>query len=175
MISWQVEEVTMDVFIVRHGKAGLPGPAAGDPERELTEQGKEEIEGIARWLASRRIAFDIIATSPLVRARETADIISNILGLEDRQTLWKSLSAGGDPFRAYREVVHQHEGSVILLVGHEPMLSLLISMFITGDQDASISLAKGGIAKIRNVIIEGDQARGELHWLLTPKQVLSMR
>jgi len=164
----------MDVYVLRHGKAGQHLPGGNDSSRALTEKGKEEIEGIAEWLASREISFDLIATSPLVRARETGAIIAAGLGQEKILETWQSLSIGSDPATICQKITEETSLSSLLLVGHEPTLSSLIGLIISANDRAGILLAKGGLAKLRNVTT-GRDIRGELQWLLTSKQVLSMR
>jgi phosphohistidine phosphatase len=165
----------MDVFVLRHGKAGQHVPGGDDSSRALTEKGKEEIEVIAQWMASREFSFDSIVTSPLIRAQETAEIVATGIGDEKKLEIWPSLSLSGDPAAICRKIAEKTGNSSLLLVGHEPALSSLISLIISGNTNAGILLAKGGLARIRNVTIDGDIVRGELHWLLTPRQVISMR
>ena len=74
----------VDLYILRHGKAEAGDLGLEDAERKLTGKGKEEIALIAQWMASRGIKFDLIATSPLKRARETAGIIAASRGLKNR-------------------------------------------------------------------------------------------
>jgi phosphohistidine phosphatase len=165
----------MDVYILRHGKAGEQIPGKNDSSRALTERGKVEIEEIAEWLASREISFDIIATSPLVRARETGTIVAAGTGYYRNPEIWPSLLIGGDPVTICKDIAAKNETSSLLLVGHEPTLSSLIGLLISGDSNAGIQLAKGGLARVRNVTKDGDIVRGKLQWLLTPKQMMIMR
>jgi phosphohistidine phosphatase len=165
----------MDLFILRHGKAGQHIPGKDDAERAMTEKGKEEIAGIARWMAYRQFSFDIIATSPLIRARETAGIVAAELGEEKKIETWPCLSMGEDPGDICRQIARQPGGSVLLLVGHEPTLSMLISLIISGERNTAIVLAKGGLARLRNITTTGDSVRGELQWLLTSKQINAMK
>lgn len=168
----------MDVYILRHGKAGRHLPGGNDSSRALTEKGKEEIDGIAEWMASLEISFDIIATSPLARASETGAIIAAGLGHEKNIETWPSLSIGGDPVTICQKITEEAAMSSLLLVGHEPTLSSLIGLIISGNESAGILLAKGGLARLRDVR-DGMNGRdipgGELQWLLTPRQVLSMK
>ena len=67
-------------------------------------------------------------------------------------------------------ILRHGKASDILLVGHEPLLSSLISRIIAGDENAGIAMTKGGLAKIRDVSF-AERPSGELHWLLTAKQM----
>ncbi len=159
----------MDIFLLRHGKAEDAVQSMADTERRLTKKGREEILAIAHWMASQNLQFDLIAASPLVRSRETAAIVAEALGVE-RLVPWKSLAPGGNPDTVCREIRKYPEDSAILLVGHEPLLSSLIGRIIAGDSGAGIIMTKGGLAKIRN-FSPSDHPSGELHWLLTARQM----
>ncbi|HUW85419.1 MAG TPA: histidine phosphatase family protein [Methanoregula sp.] len=76
----------MDLFILRHGKAGKPSFGHDGPARVLTRKGKDEIKEVARWIKLKKFKFDSIATRPLKRAHETATIIASFLGQEDKLT-----------------------------------------------------------------------------------------
>ena len=129
------------------------------------------MQSIARWIAARRIPFDLVATSPLPRARQSAEIVARACGIEDRLVEWTELAQGHDPrtvlARMHTECESDSCPSTVMIVGHEPGLSTLISHIIAAHDDAGIVLKKGGIAKIRDVSIS-PAVRGELAWLLTP-------
>ena len=159
----------MNLFVLRHGKAEPSSPDGSDSGRALTADGKTEMKHVARWMRSGDYRFDIIATSPLVRSRETAGIVAKSLGREDRIESWDELAPGGDPDSVcYRASQFGNEASV-LIVGHEPDLSTLIGRIICGNGgSAAIVMAKGGLAKIRDFSFTSEPS-GELQWLLTPK------
>ena len=144
-----------------------------DADRRLTKKGREEILAVARWMASQGFRFDLIATSPLVRAQETAEIIAGVLRPEKRVT-WRSLVPDGEPDTVCREISKHPEDSAVLLVGHEPLLSSLIGQIIAGDPGAGIVMTKGALAKIRNFSYT-HRPSGELHWLLTAKQMAGLK
>jgi phosphohistidine phosphatase len=160
----------VDVYILRHGKAEDAGPGMGDADRRLTKRGRDEIAATGRWMAVQELRFDLIAASPFVRAQETATIIADFLGGKDRLTTWKVLAPGGNPESVCRLIGKHPDVRAILLVGHEPLLSALISRIISGNETAAIAMSKGALAKIR----EFSPARnpsGELHWLMTATQM----
>lgn len=158
----------MDVFILRHGKAEEIRPGTGDVVRRLTARGREEIVSVGRWIAAQGICFDLIAASPLARAQETAAIVADALGQKDRLVTWKVLAPGGNPDSVCLMIGKHKDARAILLVGHEPLLSVLISRIISGEKTAAITLSKGSLAKIREFTNPGNPS-GELHWLLTAK------
>jgi len=163
----------MNLYILRHGKAGHPS-GQDDATRALTAEGRREIRKIGRWMRKEKIRFDTIATSPLVRARETAEIVARALAQKDRLEVWDELGPGGDPDTICYHAVQEGKDAAVLLVGHEPDLSGLIGRIITGGGRASLALTKGGCAKIRSLMYE-KRPSGELQWLLTPSQMIAMR
>jgi phosphohistidine phosphatase len=146
---------------------------ANDSARKLTRAGISEIRKAARWMKKKNLRFDAVATSPLARAYETAGIVAKSLDLKDRLEVWDELAPGGDPDTTCYHASQAGKDASVILVGHEPDLSRLISRIITGGDTASLILARGGLAKIRNFSF-GDKPYGELQWLLTPKQILDM-
>jgi phosphohistidine phosphatase len=122
----------------------------------------------------KKIRFDIIATSPLIRAHETAEIVARTLGRKDRLTVWEELAPDGDPDTICYHAAQFGARATILIIGHEPSLSTLISRIISGDDTVSLVLAKGGLAKIRNFSFD-TRPSGDLQWLLTPGQIMGMR
>ncbi|WP_292420065.1 phosphohistidine phosphatase SixA [Methanoregula sp.] len=160
----------MDIYILRHGKAEDSPPEGGDASRRLTKKGSEEIVGIGLWMAAQDLEFDLIAASPLARAQETAAIIAGVLDCKKRPLSWDVLVPGSEPDAVCHEISRHAKSSAILLVGHEPLLSSLISRIISGNEDAGIAMTKGALAKIRDVSFT-ERPSGELHWLLTAKQM----
>jgi phosphohistidine phosphatase len=160
----------VDVFILRHGKAEEPGHGITDGRRKLTRKGHDEIIAVADWMAAQGLEFDLIAASPLDRAQETAAIVAEVLDIPERLVTWKALVPGGDPDTVCHEI-HRHAGAGdVLLVGHEPLLSSLIGRIIAGDSGAGIVMTKGALAKIRDFSFTAHPS-GELHWLITAKQM----
>jgi phosphohistidine phosphatase len=160
----------VDVFIIRHGKAENAGPGITDGDRRLTKRGREDIAAAGRWMAAQDLRFDLIAASPLVRAQETAAIIAESLGERDLVVTWKVLAPGGNPDIVCRLLGKHPDVRAILLVGHEPLLSALISYIISGEENAAIAMSKGSLAKIRDFTYTMSPS-GELHWLVTSAQM----
>lgn len=160
----------MDLYLLRHGKAEDAGQGITDAERKLTKKGRDELTGVVEWMVTQDLIFDIIATSPLVRASETAEIVAEGLGMPKKPKVWKVLVPGGDPDDVCREIDGQAGAEALLLVGHEPLLSSLISRIIAGNEKAGIVMTKGALAKIRNYSFS-ERPSGELHWLITAKQM----
>ena len=153
----------MDIYILRHGKAERN--AKSDVKRKLTVVGKKEIDKIGRAISSLGIDPDMIATSPLTRARQTAEIILNYFTLDTIAT-WNELKPESDTIDTIQRLTKLKPDSSIILVGHEPHQSNLISYLIGGS--TNIDLKKGSFAHIR---VSGNIQNGLLRSLLTPKQL----
>jgi phosphohistidine phosphatase len=164
----------MDLFILRHGKAEQSSEASDDSTRELTPAGEKEIKDIARWMKREGYLFNVIASSPLIRASETADIVARTLDEKDRVVIWDDLAPGGDLDTVCYNAAQSGSGAAILVVGHEPALSGLVGKIISHDGTASVIFPKGGLAKIINFSFD-NQPSGDLQWLLTAKQILAMK
>lgn len=159
----------LKLIILRHGEAGskMANPAE-DYGRSLTEKGRKEMLQVAKALKSMKLSIDLIAASQLNRALETAEIVEKELGLGKEPEIWEELNPDGE-----RSVLLEHLGNVsmdytVMLVGHEPCLSSLISEFVSGKKSSRIMLKKAGAAKI-SVDSISPRPSGRLSWLMTPK------
>lgn len=160
----------MDLLVIRHAIAedreewaqtGRP-----DRDRPLTDEGRDRMERIARALRALVPQLDVLATSPYVRAVETADIVRDAFGkIEVVEAA--PLAHGGSSEDVCAWLGARAE-TRIGIVGHEPDLGQLVSWFLLGSVDGGCSLKKGGACLLRFV---GRPARGaaELKWLLPPK------
>jgi phosphohistidine phosphatase len=145
-----------------------------DFERPLTESGRDDIELVANSLRELRVGLDKIATSPLRRAKETAEIIAGIYEENaPKLEIWEELRPEGNRQEAIQRLSRLRQDADILLVGHEPYLSSLIGEIISGSSSARISLKKGGVAKIQ-ILSFAPRPSGELRWLLTPRHLKKM-
>jgi len=164
----------VNVFFLRHGEAGNRIAVQGkDFERSLTETGKNEVEKIAESIEKMDLEFDKIVTSPLARARETAEIVAKDQRKPDKVELWDELRPEGNRLDLFRRLSKMRQDADVLLVGHEPYLSNLIGEIISGNLATKIILKKGGLAKVQ-ITSFAPKPSGELRWLLTPKQLKKM-
>ena len=169
-----VHLTNVDIYILRHGKAEKRAPSVhGDEGRTLTGEGRTEILGVAEFLASRDVVFGCIASSPYVRAMESAQIVAKALGKRGILMQWEELTPGAGIEALESRITSRNEDESLLLIGHEPLLGKFTGYMISGGGDAAIALGKGGLAKIRNARL--DPVSGELQWLLTVRQILSMK
>lgn len=170
----------MNLFILRHGIAGVPGEDGlpknlPDTERPLSAKGRQRLAGVAEAMRKLELHFDVVLSSPLLRARQTAQDVIELLDLRRKLTLTDHLAPDGSE-ASLIDLVNGlgPRGKDVLLVGHEPHLSKLISLLVTGSTMALFDLRKGGLVKL-----EIEQLRcgrcATLSWMLTPKQMLLMK
>jgi phosphohistidine phosphatase len=151
--------MAQQLWLLRHGEAE-PHDAGPDAERKLTERGRDQSSAAGRALAALGVEFQVAFTSPKVRARETAAIACQELGLEPVDH--EALSAGFDRDDALELVAAAGADKRLLVVGHEPDFSQVVHD-LTG---ARIDLKKGGVAAVRL-----DGTLGELLVLLRPREL----
>lgn len=166
----------MELFLLRHGQAverGTPG-YENDFARPLTAKGERQLRQSCPALQKLKLRWDLIASSPLVRARQSAEIIASELKLTKRLRLSEHLQPGGDPKQLIAALNRLRPApKTILLVGHEPGLSDLISLLVTGKPGGGFALKKGGLAKLEVEKLSAGHC-ATLVWLLTPKQMKLM-
>jgi phosphohistidine phosphatase len=162
----------VELYILRHGEAGKRIPSGSkDSERPLTVAGLREVEEIASALAKLGVSFDFVATSPLKRARQTAGAVAKVLKVKKGSVEeWGELKPEGRRSDLYRKLAQFKPESSVLVVGHEPYLSTMISEIAFGSGAGSIVLKKAGVAKL-TVSSFQPKIKGELRWLLTPKHL----
>ncbi len=162
----------MELYILRHGEAGkriLPG--SKDSERALTVAGQEEVAEVAKALDELGVSFDFIATSPLKRASQTAGIVARVLKVKKgNQEEWTQLKPEAKRPELYHKLSQFKPESSVLIVGHEPYLSTVISDIAFGSGLGGIVLKKAGLAKLTVTAFQ-PRIKGELSWLLAPKHL----
>ena len=163
----------MEIYILRHAIAverGTPGYKK-DSDRPLTKEGEAKMRQIAEAMLGMELKFDLILSSPYVRAEQTAQIVAN--ELDEEVTFTDLLVPDGNALDLIAEI-NDEKPQRVLLVGHEPDLSRLISVLVTGGSDAAIELKKGGLCKLTSEKLSFGQC-ATLNWLLTPKQLRTLR
>ena len=159
----------MELYFLRHGKADDPGSRGGsdDFSRALTRKGIEEMQAEAEGLAQLGVRLDLILTSPLVRARQTAEVVAKRLGLKKELAETELLAPGCDLSKLHKMLEQHAKRDKIMLVGHEPDFSAMVGELIGGGA-ASVEMKKAGLAMIR-VDRSVRPGGGVLRWLLSPR------
>lgn len=153
----------MILYFLRHGKAGQPRPA-DDEARTLTKGGIAALEAAAPIWQRLNLRPDLVVTSPLVRARQTAELLCAGIGLGDEPVDDGRLAPGAGWGEMARIIADHPDARRIMFVGHEPDLSRTVAE-LTGA--ASVRMRKGGLACVE---FPGtpEPGSGELAWLLDP-------
>lgn len=163
----------MNLYVLRHGLAVelTPDQLAQDAERPLTPKGIRKLGKVAAGMRALELRFDLILSSPYLRARQTAELIARELQPRKRVKLCGELTPGAE-VRELIDLLRRPEPlpASVLLVGHEPHLSTFISFLITGHHGCRITLKKGGLAKLSTESLKPGQC-ATLDWLFGPKQL----
>jgi phosphohistidine phosphatase len=163
----------MNIYILRHGIAVEQGAAgfSKDSDRPLTPKGERKLWQVTEAMQALELSFDLILTSPYVRARQTADIVAEAFDARKRVEQLDDLTPGGS-FKKLIDYLNGHKPppASTLLVGHEPYLSELISLLISGDVHTSVLMKKGGLCKLSAESLQHGHC-ATLEWLLTPRQM----
>lgn len=155
--------LTTRLYVVRHATAEDAVAGNDDHSRRLTRKGRRRFARLVRRLAAAGMEIDLVATSPLVRARETADILAAELGTPAVEVV-DALAPGSD-WQALVEWTVQRDAARVAWVGHAPCVGRLVALSI-GDGSAAVRMQKGAIAAI--ALDDGPGQAGELEWLVSP-------
>jgi len=162
----------MRLYVLRHGIAEEISADGDDASRRLTPRGRRKLRAEAGGMKALGLRFDLIVTSPFARAAETAAIVAEALGGPEPRGL-PALEQGVEPpetVRALRTLAPQEK---VLIVGHEPGLSGVVALLLTGSPDGlQLVLKKGGLVALD--VHEQGRRRATFRWMLTPRQLSRM-
>lgn len=167
----------MDLYILRHAIAVSREDASipRDSERPLTARGVAKLRKVVRGMKALGLSYDLILTSPYVRARQTAAVVADEMGAPTKVERTPHLAPDGNPRALMEQIGSRHrEGGSILVVGHEPCLSQLISVLVSGDERAAIAMKKAGLCRL-SIQTPRYGKCAVLEWLLTPAQLARIR
>lgn len=156
-----------ELYIVRHGIAVERGtPGIPDDERPLTPKGERRMREIGDALAALDLPIGRIATSPLPRARRTAEILADRLGMAGGVEIAPVLHAESSA-REIADWLGLQPEAPLMIVGHNPALDELLGLLLLGDEAAlPFEFKKGAVAALRRPAAESD--RHSLRWLAPP-------
>lgn len=158
----------MQVWFVRHAIAEDRETFSGpDDERPLTDKGRQQFRAFVEWLAKRGHVPQVVITSPLVRAVETALLLSKASGLKKKYLVFDEALAPGINLEAVLELLRRQTVETVAVVGHEPDFSSVTAQLIGGGR---LAFGKGNIACL-NFDGPPDRDNAELLWFAGPKWV----
>ncbi len=161
----------MNLFFLRHAKACARSRKwRPDSTRPLTRDGEKKMFEEARGLQTMDLSFDLILTSPFIRAFRTAEILGEVFNSK-KVFESRNLVPEADPEGIIDEINENFSTlKDIVLVSHEPFMSGLISVLLSGKDTMPIELRKGGLCKL-TVKSLSFGACASLDWLMTPRQL----
>ena len=167
----------MQLLVIRHAKAedALDFARSGQSEvlRPLTESGRKKMQRAAAGLLSEVEFIDVLAASPLLRARQTADIVAEAYVGRTVMEL-DALAPGGDPDELLEWLRGHSDVSVVAIVGHEPSLGEFIGRLLCGREKSVIALKKGAVCLL-DLDPDVTPGKARLVWSLTASQLASFK
>lgn len=165
----------MKVYLVRHGIAQerLGGAVMNDSQRPLTDEGKAEMKEVAKALKRLNVKPDVVISSPLIRARQTADIIREGLDCQEELKITDTLAPGLNASSVYKFLKQFSHAEEMFLVGHEPDIGMLAVNMMGGGREMQLPFKKGAVCRV-DVWDFPPSSPGTLKWLMTPKMAKHM-
>jgi len=160
----------MNLYLMRHANAGLSrvNPLL-DNKRGLIKEGKEQCVLMARLLSALNVQIDVIVSSPLKRALQTAQFVGTELGFDSKVEICPALApdAGYQTFQDMLAKYADREG--VLAVGHNPNLFQFLGRLVTGNGGANIRMRKAAVARV-----DLDRHPPQLQWVIDPRTARSI-
>jgi phosphohistidine phosphatase len=161
------------LYLIRHGLAEERGEAwPDDTSRPLSEEGMSRLRKEARGLLRLGVTLDLVLTSPLVRARQTADIVAGVFDTRPAIVVVESLAPAGSAQAVLGDLEKHARRTRIALVGHEPGIGELAAR-LAGSRQA-FTFKKGAICRIDLKSLPS-AGPGTLRWFITPKILRELR
>ncbi len=157
----------MEIYILRHGIAEEGKPGGRDADRALTAEGATKLKAVLKRARGIDVEPTIILTSPLLRARQSAEIAAEALKVKAAMVETRALAPESSPEAVWDEIRAVQAESQILLAGHQPLLSALYA-YLLGAPAVQIDVKKGSLGRV-DVNRFGGPPRGALRWLIHPK------
>jgi phosphohistidine phosphatase len=159
----------MNLYIIRHAIAVDEGSSEyeEDSQRPLTDKGSKKMRQIAKGLRALGVEFDLILSSPYIRAKETAEILEDVFKTKKDVKFSNNLLPMSGPDLLIAEMNEKYDEDSVALVGHEPFLSALIGLLVSENAGIDITLKKGGVCRL-SVDDLHHTRKATMEWLLTP-------
>ena len=160
----------MKIYLIRHSNAVEPGTPGyeDDSLRPLTEKGRDKMKDIASALKALDVKPDLIVSSPYVRAQQTAEILAKVLKYKQEPVLNDALVPMGNADHIIGEINEKYNVNELVLVGHEPCISVLIGTLTAGNPEIALNIKNGGVCCLSSDDLHTER-KAVLEWLLTPK------
>jgi phosphohistidine phosphatase len=162
----------MTLYFLRHASAGqhkvLPKQ---DEKRPIDKAGEQQCHDVGRALAALDVSVDVMISSPLTRAVQTAELVAKELGYNSKIITNEAMRPEA-AYDQFLDLLQQYAGSkAIMVVGHNPSITEFLLRLVTGsDHSECMDLKKGAVAKV-----EVQEGNGVLNWLFTPKMASKLQ
>lgn len=164
---------TLELYLIRHGVAAQRGENyPDDSKRPLTRQGIARLRKEAAALDALGVKLDHIIASPLVRTKQTADVLAQHMASKPSVSTTDALAPAGTPAAVLQELSKHMRKARIALVGHEPNIGELAARLIGAR--APIDFKKGAVCRIDFEVFP-PRGTGQLRWFATPKMLRHVR
>ena len=163
----------MEIYLIRHGIAVDRGTYDDDEQRPLTTKGRSKTTKVTDTLLAKGVEFDLILSSPLVRAYQTAEILRQA-NLSQQLVTFEALKPNGDieKFTSWLKKQDREQNSTIALIGHQPDLGNWAEILIWGTIKGQIVVKKAGVIGLKLPEIGTPIARSTLFLLTSPKWII---
>lgn len=163
---------TLELYLVRHGVAAERGDDyPDDSKRPLTSAGIARLRKEGKALDALGVVLDVIITSPLARARQTADTLAESMKSHPQVIVSDALTPAGTPSGVFQELAKHMRKGRMALVGHEPNMGELAARFIGAREP--LAFKKGAVCRI-DFDVFPPKGLGQLRWFVTPKMLRRM-
>ena len=165
-----MHNTAMVIYFLRHANAGqkqFSNPAK-DEKRPIDKAGELQSHDVGRALAAVGVTANVVISSPLTRAVQTANIVAREIGYEEKIALDDALRPEAS-FEQFRALLSRHKDkAVIMVVGHDPSMTQFVNRVLSGGRTmGAIEMKKGGVAKVQTEL----RGPAVLRWCMTPKVV----
>ena len=167
----------MEVYIVRHGAAvDRNDPTiTSDEMRPLTDDGRDEVALLTALLGRLGVKPTLLLSSPLVRARQTAEIIADGIGPKRGVTISDELAPGGSLAAVLHDILSQGRPSQTVLTGHMPGLGMMAGFLAWNQRDCVVPLRTAGVCRVDLPDDAPFPGHGDLRWLIPPRVAERLR
>jgi len=157
----------MELYLFRHGIAEDAPPGRADATRALTAEGRERTAAVAKMARHAGVQPSLIASSPYVRAVQTAEVAAKEFGYSGDLLKLPSLVPHGSPEAVWSDIRDLKDEAAVLLAGHEPLLSNLTA-YLLNAPGLKVDMKKSAMLRI-DLENLGAAPRGVLRWMIVPK------
>ena len=157
----------MELYLFRHGIAEDAPPGRPDSSRALTTEGRERTAGVVRMARNAGVMPTLIASSPYLRAVQTAEVAAKEFDWKGDVLPLVSLVPHGTPEAVWSDIRDLRDEGAVLLAGHEPLTGNLVA-YLLNAPGLQVDMKKSAVVRI-DLGTFGAVPRGVLRWMIVPK------